>query len=160
MQNGLDHEAHEAPVGARTAAPEETVIDNWTHEQLTDFCNQNGIDYPISATRDDLMDAIMESGVDYPFDTVTAEAISEPGEVAKQLLLAQMELIVHASEKASTNVREAIDPAPLLRVVCALAESMAACANAYATLEKSLQGANVTELLERVAEKVLPVLGA
>jgi hypothetical protein len=160
MQNGLDHEAHEAPVGARLATPDETVIDNWTHEQLTDFCDRNGIDYPVSASRDDLMDAIEASGVDYPFATVTAEAITEPGEVAKQLLLAQMALIVHASEKAHTTTREAIDPAPLYRVICSLSESMATCVNAYAALEQSLQKTSTTGLLERVAEKVLPMLGA
>lgn len=158
MQNGLDHEATKAPEGARAAAPEDTVIDNWTLEQLTDFCDSNGIDYPVSATRDDLMDAIEASGVPYPYDEVTTEEIAEPGDVAKQLLLAQMEIIVHASEKAREG-SDLIDPAPSFRAICELSESMANCAHAYAVLEESLQSTGTSALLERIAEKVLPMLG-
>ena len=187
MQNGLDHESHKAPEGARPATRDETVIDNWTLDQLTDFCDQNGIDYPIGASRDDLMDAIMASGVPYPVDAITAEEITEPGEVAKQLLLAQMELIVHATEIASKGRGNgdawnyvsdqfigkdapkqpkdhpdtaASAPAPLYRVICALSDSMATCVNAYAALEQSLQKTSTAGTLERIAEKVLPMLGA
>ena len=159
MQNGLDHETPKAPDGVCPASPEDTVIDNWTLDQLIDFCEQSSIDYPIGATREDLMNAIMASGLDYPVESVTAEEITEPDEVVKQLLLAQMELIVHASEKAnkghgaddvyalpSKTLRgdqhspannddgNESDPVPLYRVICALSESMATCARAYAEL--------------------------